>query len=274
MPHIFDATICSLSLALGADEVTLLRTVELVHLHYSPAATPMTARCCKEALLASSPPDPPPRPFLFPRWTNQLREISALVGVFGLVYAVIVVGWTFSPETSAIGYEPDQPVPYSHRLHAGELGIDCRYCHNTVEKTARASLPPAATCMNCHSTIRTQSEALAPVRAAYEDGEPLRWVRIHDLPDFVYFNHSAHLNAGIGCVHCHGRVDRMEVVSQRKPLTMGWCLGCHRNPRPFLGPRSETTNLAWAPDQGSFDPEALIAAYDLTPSTDCSTCHR
>jgi hypothetical protein len=214
-----------------------------------------------------------PRPgIVFPRWTNRLREISAVAAVGGLVYVTVLVTLLFGPDNSAIGYAPEQPVPYSHRVHAGDLDIDCRYCHNTVESGAQALIPPAATCMNCHKTILPESEKLEPVRRSFETGEPVRWVRVHDLPDFVYFNHSAHLTAGIGCVSCHGRVDRMEVVRQDQPLNMAWCLECHRDPAGEVVPREAITDLARARDAALG--AQLAQEYDLTPSVDCSTCHR
>lgn len=209
---------------------------------------------------------------VFPRWTNRLREISAVAAIGGLVYVVVLVTLVFGPDNSAIGYAPEQPVPYSHQVHAGDLDIDCRYCHNTVERGAKALIPPAATCMNCHKTILPESEKLAPVRRSFETGEPVRWVRIHDLPDFAYFDHSAHLNAGVGCVSCHGRVDRMEVVRQDEPLNMAWCLECHRDPAGEIVPREAITDLARARDRDLG--QVLMDEYDVTPSVDCSTCHR
>ncbi|MCA9751530.1 MAG: cytochrome C [Gemmatimonadetes bacterium] len=174
-----------------------------------------------------------------------------------------------------IGYQPEQPVPYSHALHAGELGLDCRYCHNTVERSAFASIPPTQTCMNCHTAIWPESEKLLPVRESYSTGMPVEWVRVHDLPDFVYFNHSAHVTRGIGCVTCHGRVDQMETVYQNAPLSMAWCLDCHRAPEKNLRPVSEVTNMTWVAPK---DPKAygaeLAAAFDINPPQDCSTCHR
>lgn len=220
----------------------------------------------------STPPDP--SRWTFPRWTNRLRELGAVAAVGGLVYVVVLLTLLFGPDTSAIGYAPEQPVPYSHALHAGELDIDCRYCHDTVEHSARAAIPPAATCMNCHASVKTDSELLAPIRRAFENGEPVRWKRVHDLPDFVYFDHSAHLTAGVSCVSCHGRVDRMEVVRQEEALTMGWCLDCHRDPAPNIRPREFVTALDWTPDATTPASAQLIEDYDITPSTDCSTCHR
>lgn len=213
--------------------------------------------------------------FVFPKWTNWLREASGLAAVGGLVYAVVLITGVFSPGNTAIGYAPVQPVPYSHALHAGTMGIDCRYCHTTVETTARASIPPTATCMNCHATVRTTTATLDPVRHSFESGEPIKWVRIHDLPDFAYFNHAGHVQAGVGCVSCHGRVDRMEVVEQVKPLTMGWCLECHRDPAPNLRPVEFVTDMEWRPEGDARElGNRLMNERGIAPSTDCVTCHR
>ena len=190
---------------------------------------------------------------------------------------IVLVTLVFGPDNSAIGYAPEQPVPYSHRVHAGDLDIDCRYCHTGVEETAFATIPPTQTCMNCHRSILPDSEKLAPVRASHETGMPIEWVRVHDLPDFVYFNHSAHVRRGVGCVECHGRVDQMEVVWQAEALSMAWCLDCHRAPEDRLRPIEEITNMAWAPederDRRRLGRE-LRQAYDINPPQDCSTCHR
>jgi len=218
---------------------------------------------------------PEPTRFVFPKWTNSLRGFSVLLSVGGLVYVVALLTYVFAPQTSAIGYEPPQPVPYSHAMHVGQMGMDCRYCHDKVELGAPATIPSAATCMNCHASVRTQSDKLAAVRAAYEQDQPLRWVRIHDLPDFVYFNHSAHVGIGVACIECHGRIDRMEVVSQQKPLNMGWCLECHREPETRLRPREFVTDMQWQPEADAYALGArLMKEHNITPSEDCSTCHR
>lgn len=213
--------------------------------------------------------------FLFPRWSNLMGPASAVIAVGGLVYLVVLVTAVFHPNNSAIGYAPEQPVPFSHALHAGELGMDCRYCHNTVEQAAHAAIPSAETCMNCHQNIRTESAKLLPIREAYATGEPVAWVRVHDLADYSYFDHSAHVGAGVGCVSCHGRIDRMEVVSQQEELTMSWCLDCHRDPEPHLRPRDQVTSMEWMPEE---DPAVLGARlreiHDIDPSIDCTTCHR
>jgi len=216
------------------------------------------------------------RPLIFPKTVDALRPWIGLVLAFTPAYLLFLLYYGGSPQTTDVGYQPQQPVPYSHALHAGELGIDCRYCHNTVEQTAHASIPPTQTCMNCHSKIWTDSPKLAPVRESYASGMPVPWVRVHDLPDYVYFNHSAHVRRGVGCVECHGRVDRMEEVYQDQKLSMGWCLDCHRNPEPRLRDVSMVTVMDWQPD-----PEERLATgrrireqYNINPSEDCSTCHR
>jgi len=210
--------------------------------------------------------------FHFPSWTLTVRDTAGLLAVGGLLYVVVIVTFGFSPKTTDVGYQPTQPVPFSHAVHAGELGIDCRYCHNTVEKAGHAAIPPTATCMNCHSMIHTESEKLELVRESYESGDAIPWVRVHDLPDYAYFNHAAHLAAGVGCSSCHGRIDRMEVVHQDQPLSMGWCLDCHRNPEPHIRPQSEITNMDW-----ELDAELgaqLLAERNIEPKQNCSTCHR
>jgi hypothetical protein len=211
----------------------------------------------------------------FPAWIDFALKAGGVGAGIGALYVVALLYYGIHPLAMDIGYEPEQPVPYSHALHAGELGIDCRYCHNTVEESAFASVPPTQTCMNCHSGIRPASEKLTPVRESYATGLPVEWVRVHDLPDFVYFNHSAHVNRGVGCVECHGRVDKMEVVYQDKPLSMAWCLSCHRDPDPNLRPLDQITNMTWDPgeDRRTFGAR-LREATDVNPSTDCSTCHR
>ena len=212
--------------------------------------------------------------FLFPKWTNKIKGllVPALVG--GPVYMVTLFWFGASPKTLAVGYAPEQPVAYSHALHAGDLGIDCRYCHTTVETAAHAAVPPTQTCMNCHKSIKTESPKLEPVRASFATNESIKWQRVHDLPDYVYFNHSSHVTRGIGCKSCHGRVDQMERVAQAEPLSMGWCLNCHRNPEKHLRPLSEITNMAWAPENQLELGLRLKKELGIKTSTDCSTCHR
>lgn len=182
--------------------------------------------------------------------------------------------WYFgSPLYTDVGYRPVQPVAFSHKLHAGDLGIDCRYCHTSVESSAVASVPPTQICMNCHNLVGQKNDKLKGVRQSWADDVPIKWVRVHELPGYSYFDHSLHLNAGVGCASCHGRVDQMEVVTQREPLSMGWCLDCHRDPSPHIRPAGQLTNMAWEPDDS-----ATVATYskrsEVAPSQDCTACHR
>jgi hypothetical protein len=169
----------------------------------------------------------------------------------------------------------EQPVMFSHKHHVDGLGIDCRYCHTSVEVSSSAGIPPTHTCMSCHSQVWTEAPLLQPVRESYRTGIPLQWVRVHDLPDFVYFNHSIHVKKGIGCTSCHGRVDQMPLMRQVNTLYMGWCLECHRNPEAFVRPREEIFNSAWTPvrDQAEMGRE-LVQEYQIRSLDNCSTCHR
>lgn len=209
------------------------------------------------------------------RWIDRTRPVLGALLVVVPVYAIGVLYYGGSPQTLNVGYSPAQPVPFSHALHAGELGMDCRYCHNTVDKAAHAAVPPTATCMNCHERIASDSNKLLAVRESYATGQSVPWVRVHDLPDYVYFNHAAHVARGVSCVSCHGRIDKMEEVYQVETLSMGWCLDCHRNPEPHLRPADLVTDLDWVPGE---DPEVLGKRLreqnNINPSTDCSTCHR
>jgi hypothetical protein len=222
------------------------------------------------------------KPFVFPKWANYLLPVIIAGIIGGMFYVPTVVDLGASPLTLAVGYSPVQPVPYSHALHAGKLGIDCRYCHTTVEKAAFAALPPTETCMNCHTNIRNQSDKLAPIRQSWATGQPVEWVRVHQLPDYVYFNHSAHVSHGVGCIECHGRIDRMEQVYQAKPLSMGWCLECHRDPGSHLRPKDvPVTDMNWKPPTDETEAanlaQQLVSEYnihDVAYMTSCSTCHR
>lgn len=212
---------------------------------------------------------------IFPKWTNKtpLRILGG-IAVGGLL--VVAGAWYyFSPEYLEVGYMPRQPVPYSHKLHAGELGLDCRYCHSMVERSAIAGVPPTQTCMNCHQLVARDAETLEPIRESARTGERMRWIRVHDLPEYVYFDHSVHLAAGVGCSTCHGDIASMEEVVQVEPLSMRWCLECHRNPDPYLRPREELTNTTWEPpaDQAQFAAQ-VRAAKGIAPSEDCGACHR
>ncbi|MCB9831123.1 MAG: cytochrome c3 family protein [Planctomycetes bacterium] len=214
-------------------------------------------------------------PLIFPEWTNKLRGLLGPALLLGPVYLVVLFAYGASPETTDVGYQPTQPIPFSHAQHAGQLKLDCRYCHNSVEREEHAAVPPAATCLNCHATIKKDSEKLATLRDSVASGQPIPWRRVHDLPDYVYFNHAAHLDAGVGCVSCHDRVDQMDVVYQAQALSMGWCLDCHRNPEKHLRPKDRITDMAWKPeeDQESLG-RRLRETQGINPSQDCSTCHR
>ena len=213
--------------------------------------------------------------FIFPKWLDQIRPVLALMLVGAPLYLITVGYYGFWPTTRTQGYQPQQPVPYSHALHVGKLGMDCRYCHTTVEEAAFAAIPPTATCMNCHSSIWVNSPKLLPVRESYASGEPVEWLKVHDLPDFVFFNHSAHVTRGIGCESCHGRIDQMEEVYQFAPISMGWCLDCHRHPEQHLRPVEFVTTMGYVPseDQQVLG-QKLKEAGNINPSTDCNTCHR
>ncbi len=206
---------------------------------------------------------------IFPRSLNKLPMILGAVGTVVPALLVLAIWYYVTPKNFQVGYAPTQPVPYSHRLHVGQLGMDCRYCHSNVESAAQAMIPPTQTCMGCHSLVRTDSARLKPVRDSWETGKAIEWVHIHKLPDHAYFNHSVHVAVGVGCATCHGRVDKMEVVRADQPINMGWCLDCHRNPTPNLRPKDQVTNMDWTP--------ALAAnwtAPEVNPPQHCSGCHR
>jgi hypothetical protein len=211
---------------------------------------------------------------LFPRELNFLPLLLAVgAGGAGAV-ATFGIWYYFSPKNTQVGYAPEQPIAYSHKLHADELGIDCRYCHANVERSQEAMVPPTQTCMGCHSIVKKDSEQLSALRSSWESGDPVQWVRIHKLPDHVFFDHSAHLAAGVGCVSCHGRVDQMEVVRQSEPLSMGFCLECHRDPGPSLRPKDQVTNMTWKAPDGENPTAAELAHAGITPPEHCSGCHR
>ncbi len=243
----------------------------------------------------------------FPRWTNLLPlKIAVCLGALG---ACIFAGYAYyaHPKAMRVGYQPDQPIPFDHSLHAGQLGMDCRYCHSFVEHSGHANVPSANTCWNCHSHIKKGSPKLAKLRAAMgvddnhkaiEDadgnpvpGTPIEWVRVHKSPDYVYFNHSAHLNRGISCVSCHGDIHEMEKVYHAEDHSMSWCLDCHRKPEQHLRPLEEVTNMDYDPekyllenvikdadgeritDQKKFG-KFLKAHWGIQPKESCATCHR
>lgn len=213
--------------------------------------------------------------FQFPPWVDRARPLAGALLLFVPVYALGMLYYGGSPQTTDVGYAPVQPIPYSHALHVGELGLDCRYCHATSEMAAHMPLPSTAVCLNCHQQIAPDSPKLQPLRDSLATGKPVRWVKVHDLPDYVYFNHSAHVLRGVGCIECHGRIDKMERVYQSEPLSMSWCLDCHRNPDRRLRPPEAVTDMNWVSheDRGVLG-KRLREQLNINPSTDCSTCHR
>lgn len=208
---------------------------------------------------------------IFPRQLNLLPAVLAVAVLAG--GAAVTFGlWIYaSPRHLQVGYRPEQPVHYSHRLHAGELGLDCRYCHANVEHSQEAMVPPTQTCMGCHTAVHNQTGTLKPVRDAWAAGESIEWVRVHKLPEHVYFDHSVHVSVGVGCQSCHGRIDQMDVVQVDQPLGMGWCLDCHRAPDDHLRPRDQVTNMNWQPDGHGAERRAEL---HVNPPTHCSGCHR
>ncbi|HEX9500777.1 MAG TPA: cytochrome c3 family protein, partial [Thermoanaerobaculia bacterium] len=183
---------------------------------------------------------------IFHRSTNTLSRVTIFGAVFMIGFVLWVIGGIVrSPYATDQGIAREQPVPFSHQHHVAGLGIDCRYCHTSVETSNFAGIPPTATCMNCHSEIWTSADMLAPVRASFATGRPLVWSRVHRLPDFVHFNHSIHVAKGVGCATCHGRIDKMALTYQASPLTMQWCLDCHTHPDRYVRPRDQVFNMAY-----------------------------
>lgn len=210
----------------------------------------------------------------FPKWLNRLPVIVALVAVGAVLGAIGGFWYWGSPEFLAVGYAPVQPVPYSHQQHAGQFGMDCRYCHHNVERSPHANVPANQTCMNCHNAIKADSQKLVAVRESYANEVPVEWVRIHKVPDYARFPHHVHLAKGVGCAACHGRIDRMKVVHQAEPLSMGWCLECHREPQNYLQPRETITDMDWSPGAPRSQlGEQLVREYDVNPPENCSACH-
>jgi len=216
---------------------------------------------------------------IFHHSANAIARIT----IYGGIFIVGFLGWAgyqldASHYSTRQSVPREQPVPFSHAHHVGGVGLDCRYCHTTVEDSSFANIPPVKTCMNCHSQIWRTSPTLEPVRAAFRANSSIRWTRVHDLPDFVYFNHSIHVAKGVGCETCHGRVDKMPLMAMEQNLRMEWCLGCHRNPAPNLRPRQFITTMGYQPagDQDVIGPQ-LVAEYKIQSPrvlTSCSTCHR
>jgi hypothetical protein len=225
-------------------------------------------------------------PQIFHRSFNTL----SLVSIYGAVFLLAGAGWALSvfvrsSYATNVGLTQNQPVPFSHQHHVSELGIDCRYCHTSVEESHFAGIPPTKTCMNCHSQIWVGSDMLAPVRESYRSNRSIPWQRVNKVADFCYFNHSIHVKKGVGCVTCHGRVDRMPLVWQEKSLLMEWCLDCHRQPERYVRPRDQVFNMTFSPsdltnektgqpyDQLTLGRE-LVEKYDIKSKITCNACHR
>jgi hypothetical protein len=215
-------------------------------------------------------------PQIFRRSANTLSKVS-LFGVLSLVGGLILFAMVLgrSSYVTRANEFIEQPIQFSHLHHVTDDGIDCRYCHTSVETSPFAGIPPTKTCMNCHSQLFATEPILEPVRASFRDDKPLHWIRVHDLPDFVYFNHSIHVKKGMGCETCHGRVDQMPLMEQVNTLQMEWCLNCHRNPENYVRPRSEITTMGYRPavPQSVIGPQ-LVKEYGINSLTSCSTCHR
>jgi hypothetical protein len=218
-------------------------------------------------------------PQIFPKWSNTAaKALPVILGVIGVLLVFIFWYWC-SPLNLNVGYQPTQPIPFSHKLHASDLRIDCMYCHHMSEKSAFAGVPSTQTCMNCHEhQANKTSLQLAGLMRSWEqggkEGQPIPWNRVHKVGDYAYFDHSAHISAGVGCASCHGQVNEMQVVRQEKPLSMGWCLECHRSPAKYLRPVSEVTNMDYHQSE-SYKAMAQEKAKTLNaPVESCSGCHR
>ena len=209
---------------------------------------------------------------------SNLISFKILIA-FSITMIAIIIGFTYyaTPKYTRVGYQPIQPVAFDHNLHVGQIGIDCRYCHNYVENSSHSNIPAASTCMNCHNQIKQDSSSLTPIRTSYESGNPVPWVRVHKLPDYVYFNHSAHVNRGVSCIDCHGAVNEMEVIMEVKSLSMDFCLNCHRNPEKFVRPIEHVYDLDWKFEDLTTQivvGQQIVNEWNINPPQSCSGCHR
>jgi len=215
-------------------------------------------------------------PQIFHRSTNTISRVS----IFGAIFFIAALGGlidevTRSPWVTEAHVAREQPIQFSHERHVAGNGIDCRYCHTSVEDSAFAGIPPTKTCMNCHSQIFANSPFLEPVRESFRSGNSIKWTRVHDLPDFVYFDHSIHLHKGVGCTTCHGQVDRMPLMWKEKSLQMEWCTDCHRHPEAYVRPRADLFRVDYVPPSNQLElGKQLVAEYQIQKLTSCSTCHR
>ncbi len=202
------------------------------------------------------------------------------VSIFGAVFFLGAAVWAWdtmlrSPYTTQVNVARTQPVPFSHKHHVAGLGMDCRYCHTSVEDSSFAGIPPTKTCMGCHSVVWKDAPLLEPIRESYREDTPVEWTRVHDLPDFTYFDHSIHVKKGIGCTSCHGQVDEMPLMWQENPMTMEWCLSCHRDPVAHVRPREQVFDMSFRPeDLSTAERTSLAELYDVQSLTNCSVCHR
>ncbi len=213
---------------------------------------------------------------LFPPWADSMLRGLLAMGFLGAIGTpTLLMAWVRSPLSTGVGEAPSQPIQFDHRHHVRDDGINCQYCHYDSERSSSAGVPDTKTCMGCHAQIWNESPRLEPVRRSYYLGKPIAWKRVHNLPDFVYFHHAIHVNQGIGCETCHGRVDLMPAVAKAQTLQMGWCLDCHRHPERFVRPTEEVTTMGYVPrvPQSELGPR-LVAKMNLHPPTDCTGCHR
>lgn len=213
---------------------------------------------------------------IFPKWTNRL-PLLLVTGVMVVGGTVVAGVWYyFTPKYTRVGYQPIQPVAFSHAVHVDQVGLDCRYCHDDVDKSWYSNVPAASTCMNCHNQILPNDPRLALVRESHLTGKAVPWVHIHKLPDFAYFNHAVHVNRGISCVHCHGDVHKMDEVRQEKSFSMTFCLECHRNPSEFIRPTELVYNLNWKTNEAAQKQlgQQLVHDWKVESLQNCSACHR
>ncbi len=214
---------------------------------------------------------------LFKKSVN-LIPLKVIIALAMTASAVIAgVTYYFTPKYSRVGYQPTQPVAFDHSLHVEQVGMDCRYCHTYVDRSEHSNVPATNTCMSCHSMVLTDSPQLAPIRESYATGEPVQWVKIHKTPDYVYFNHAAHVNRGISCVECHGQINEMEVVYHAKSLSMAFCLECHKNPEDYIRPLDKVYDLNWEAESQQAQArmgEDLVHQWNINPPLSCSGCHR
>ena len=216
---------------------------------------------------------------IFHRSTNFLSRVTIFGAIFFIAALLwVIAGYNRSSYNTQANVPREQPVQFSHKHHVGDEGIDCRYCHTSVESAAFAGIPPTKTCMNCHSQIFANSPYLEPVRESWRTDKPIKWTRVNDLPDFVYFNHSIHVKKGVGCVTCHGRVDQMPLMYQAQSLQMEWCLECHRDPARFVRPPEKVFDMEWQPPANQLEEGRKLVEQNKIRApnvlTSCNTCHR